>query len=133
MKADALLDSFWQRRLVLLGDRVRQEYGLRTPVFIDLRHKLYDDLDLLDGVGRALHAKIFQLAAGSGRAQQIVGIPDTATPLALAAALRRAQQTSRWPTDSSASSRRPIRGGSRAPARTWGPAIPSGRSRWSMT
>ena len=87
MTADPMLDAFWERGLVLLGDRVRQEYGLRTPVFIDLRHSLYDDLDLLDAVGRALHSKIFRLAAGNGRPQQIVGIPDTATPLALAAAL----------------------------------------------
>lgn len=87
MPADPLLDAFWKRGLVLLGDRVRQEYGLRTPVFIDLRHGLYDDLDLLDHVGRALHSEIFRLAQGSSRAQQIVGIPDTATPLALAAAL----------------------------------------------
>ena len=40
---DELLESFWEKGLVLFGERVRQEYGLATPVFIDLRHKLYDD------------------------------------------------------------------------------------------
>ena len=87
MQADPILDAFWRRGLILLGDRVRQEYGLRTPIFIDLRHGLYDDIDLLYALGEALHDKIFDLAGDSIRPQQVVGIPDTATPLALAAAL----------------------------------------------
>lgn len=87
MSPDRILDAFWERGLILLGDRVREEYALNTPIFIDLRHALYDDLDLLHAVGRALHRKIFELAGDSPRPQQIVGIPDTATPLALAAAL----------------------------------------------
>ena len=87
MPPDRILDAFWERGLILLGDRVREEYALNTPIFIDLRHGLYDDLDLLDELGQALHRKIFELAGESARQQQIVGIPDTATPLALAAAL----------------------------------------------
>lgn len=81
------MDAFWERGLILLGDRVREEYGLKTPIFVDLRNGLYDDLDLLQALGRALHGKIFELAGDSPKQQQIVGIPDTATPLALAAAL----------------------------------------------
>lgn len=84
---DELLEAFWERGLILVGRRVREEYGLNTPLFIDLRHKLYDDLETLPALGRALQAKIAELAAGSGRPQQVIGIPDTATPLALAAAL----------------------------------------------
>ncbi len=84
---DPLLDAFWDRGLILIGDRVREEYALRTPIFVDLRHALYDDLDLLHQLGRALHRKISELAGQSTKRQQIVGIPDTATPLALAAAL----------------------------------------------
>ena len=87
MQPDPILDALWQRGLILLGDRVHEEYGLKTPIFIDLRHGLYDDLDLLHLLGKALHRKIFALAGDSRRPQQIVGIPDTATPLALAAAL----------------------------------------------
>ena len=87
MQPDPILDAFWQRGLILLGDRVRQEYGLMTPIFIDLRRGLYDDLNLLHAVGKALHREIFALAGAAPRPQQIVGIPDTATPLALAAAL----------------------------------------------
>ena len=87
MPPDPLLDAFWERGLILLGSRVKEEYALNTPIFIDLRHGLYDDLDLLHALGQALHRKIIELAGDSQREQQIVGIPDTATPLALAAAL----------------------------------------------
>lgn len=83
---DPLLDSLWDRGLILIGDSVRQEYALNTPIFIDLRHKLYDDLDLLDALGAALAAKIAEAAADADVLQQVIGIPDTATPLALAAA-----------------------------------------------
>lgn len=86
MTPDPILDAFWQRGLILLGERVREQYALNTPIFIDLRHSLYDDLDLLWQLGTALHGKIVELAAGSDKLQQVVGIPDTATPLALAAA-----------------------------------------------
>ena len=94
MSPDPILDALWERGLILLGSRVREEYGLNTPIFIDLRHGLYDDLDLLNLLGRALHSKIFELAGDTPRQQQIVGIPDTATPLALAAALA-ARETDR--------------------------------------
>lgn len=83
---DALLDAFWEEGLVLFGDRVVEEYALRTPIFIDLRHRLYDNLDTLSELGRRLHARIAQIAS-PGKTQQVIGIPDTATPLALATAL----------------------------------------------
>ena len=83
---DPLLDALWDRGLILIGDRVRQEYALNTPIFIDLRHKLYDDLDLLDAIGVALAGKVAEAAADSSAPQQVIGLPDTATPLALAAA-----------------------------------------------
>ncbi len=70
-----------------MGRRVEEEYALHTPIFINLRQRLYDDLDLLNSLGVALERKIAELAAGSEKRQQVVGIPDSATPLALAAAL----------------------------------------------
>ncbi len=87
VESDPLLESFWDRGLVLFGDRVREEYGLHTPLFIDLRHKLYDDLELLESLGRRIHQKIVELAGPGAAPQQVIGIPDTATPLALAAAM----------------------------------------------
>lgn len=89
-ECDELLEAFWDKGLILLGDKVRQEYGLHTPIFIDLRHKLYDDLSLLADLGRALHRKLMSILAKEGslsKPQQVIGIPDTATPIALATAL----------------------------------------------
>ena len=83
---DHLLEVFWQRGLVLFGERVRVEYALQTPIFIDLRHKLYDDLDAMTDLGEALHRKIAALADPK-QPQQVIGIPDTATPIALSAAM----------------------------------------------
>ena len=94
--ADPLLDALWNKGLILIGERVRREYALRTPIFIDLRHKLYDDLDLLGLLGAALHGELVRiLHTDSGPAiarQQVIGIPDTATPIALSLALQ-SQQT----------------------------------------
>ena len=92
--SDPLLDKFWEAGLVLMGDRVREEYALKTPIFIDLRHKLYDDLDVLSELGRALYEKLLAVAGCGSEPQQVIGIPDTATPLALATALA-SQSTSR--------------------------------------
>ena len=85
---DELLESIWRAGLILLGDQVRNEYGLATPIFIDLRHRLYEDVDLLGQLGRALHRRIWEIAGNPNpRPQQVIGIPDTATPLALSAAM----------------------------------------------
>ncbi len=85
---DELLESIWQAGLILLGKRVREEYGLATPIFIDLRHRLYEDVGLLEHLGRALHQKMIEIVGRpAARPQQILGIPDTATPLALSAAM----------------------------------------------
>ncbi len=85
---DQLLDGIWRAGLILLGSRVQDEYGLATPIFIDLRHRLYDEVALLRQLGQALHRKIAAIAGENPpRPQQVLGIPDTATPLALSAAV----------------------------------------------
>ncbi|MDA1315315.1 MAG: hypothetical protein O2968_18445 [Acidobacteria bacterium] len=89
-QADPLLDALWEKGLILFGERVQQEYGLHTPIFIDLRHKLYDHLELLTQLGAALHERLRSIvqAESSIRPQQVIGIPDTATPIALSVALQ---------------------------------------------
>lgn len=84
---DELLEAIWRAGLILLGNKVREEYGLATPIFIDLRHRLYEDVSLLGALGQALHRKIWTILGVSATPQQVIGIPDTATPLALAAAM----------------------------------------------
>jgi uridine monophosphate synthetase len=82
------MEGIWRAGLILLGDQVRQQYGLATPIFIDLRHRLYDDVGLLGELGLALHERIAGLVGDPPRRpQQVLGIPDTATPLALSAAM----------------------------------------------
>lgn len=87
---DPLLDALWDKGLILLGERVQEEYALQTPIFIDLRHKLYDDIHLLRSVGAALHGKLVSILNAESNTdpveQQVIGIPDTATPLALSMA-----------------------------------------------
>ena len=91
LEPDPLLEQFWDKGLVLLGDRVHEEYALHTPIFIDLRHKLYDDLKVLSSLGQALHRKLISIvdaeADEAAAPQQVIGIPDTATPLALSMAI----------------------------------------------
>jgi uridine monophosphate synthetase len=87
VRTDELLEAIWRAGLLLLGDEVRRQYGLATPIFIDLRHRLYEDVSLLRRLGEALHRKICQIARNPGRPQQVIGIPDTATPLALSTAM----------------------------------------------
>ena len=84
---DHLLEAIWKAGLILLGQRVRAEYGLATPIFIDLRHRLYEDVALIQQLGRSLHRKIAEIVSEPAALQQVLGIPDTATPLALAAAI----------------------------------------------
>lgn len=85
---DELLESIWRAGLILLGQEVKEEYGLATPIFIDLRHRLYEDVALLEQLGSALHRKIIEIVGQPPpRPQQVLGIPDTATPLALSAAI----------------------------------------------
>lgn len=84
---DPLLDAFLDRGIVLFGQRVEREYGLKTPVFVDLRQRLHEDIQLLAEVGEALHRRLREVCAERECEQQVIGIPDTATPLALAAAM----------------------------------------------
>ncbi len=88
---DLLLDALWDKGLILIGERVQREYALRTPIFIDLRHKLYDDLELLEQLAGTLHQELCRILDTSFAPfiphQQVIGIPDTATPIALSLAL----------------------------------------------
>lgn len=85
---DELLESIWRAGLILLGKQVQEQYALATPIFIDLRHRLYEDVGLLQQLGQALHRRIREIVgAGPALPQQVLGIPDTATPLALSAAM----------------------------------------------
>jgi orotate phosphoribosyltransferase len=72
---------------VLVGDEVRARVGLNSPIYFNLREPLYENPALLWNVGREFALKVSELAASSSSLQCVVGVPDTATPLAVATAL----------------------------------------------
>ncbi|MGH9784263.1 MAG: hypothetical protein ACRD88_08755, partial [Terriglobia bacterium] len=82
-----LLEELLQAGAVLIGDVVRERFGLKSPIYFDLREPLYNRPELLWKVGREFAEKICELTRANPVPQCVVGIPDTATPLALAAAL----------------------------------------------
>ena len=107
-----LLRDLFAAGCVLVGDEVERRVGLRSPIYINMRENLYAHPELLWRIGGAFAGKIRELATGasSGRdsaarvskradgtptpgessspvPQTVIGIPDTATPLALATAL----------------------------------------------
>src|SRR3970282_210694 len=81
-----LLEELLRAGAVLIGDVVRARFGLHSPIYFDLREALYSRPELLSKVGREVAEKICELTRANPVPQCVVGIPDTATPLALAAA-----------------------------------------------
>ncbi|MCZ6492365.1 MAG: hypothetical protein O7A06_17760 [Acidobacteria bacterium] len=82
-----LLKELLRAGAVLTGDAVRARFGLNSPIYFDLRENLYARPSLLWKVGGEFARKISELTRNSQTPQCVVGVPDTATPLALAAAL----------------------------------------------
>lgn len=95
-----LLRDLFAAGCVLVGDEIQARFGLRSPIYIDMRENLYAHPELLWRVGGEFARKICELAredaaGGQVAAQTVVGIPDTATPLALATALHAWQNHTR--------------------------------------
>ena len=88
----ALLEELFRAGGVLVGDQVRARFGLNTPIYFNLREPLHARPNLLWKVGREFATKICELAGEQGSPQCVVGVPDTATPLAVAAALYASQR-----------------------------------------
>jgi len=82
-----LLEELLRGGAVLIGDVVRERFGLKSPIYFDLRETLYSRPELLWKVAREFVEKICELAGPNPAPQVVAGIPDTATPLALATAL----------------------------------------------
>ena len=88
----ALLRELLNAGAILIGEAVRERFGLNSPFYLDLRENLYARPELLWGIGREFACKLRELTRGQPVPQCVVGIPDTATPLALATALYAWQQ-----------------------------------------
>lgn len=85
-RQQALLRDLFNAGAILFGDVIRSRFGLHSPIYIDLRECIYARPELLWQVGAEFAAKIRELSAANPVPQCVVGIPDTATPLALATA-----------------------------------------------
>lgn len=88
-----LLDS----GAILTGSVIRERFGLNSPIYVDLRENLYARPELLWKVGREFANAIWEMSRLNPVGQYVVGIPDTATPLALATAFYAWQQRTRPP------------------------------------
>jgi len=82
-----LLRQLLKTGAILFGGVIRARFGLHTPIYFDLREQLYAHPELLWNVGREFARTICELSRDNPVPQCVVGIPDTATPLALATAL----------------------------------------------
>jgi orotate phosphoribosyltransferase len=83
-----LLLELQQAGIVLFQrEIIRAKYGLGSPVYLDLRENLYARADLIWRVGGEFVRKINELSSPGDSVQGVVGVPDTATPLAVATAL----------------------------------------------
>jgi orotate phosphoribosyltransferase len=81
-----LLEGLVGAGAILLGAEVQRRYGLRTPVFIDLRTAVYTDLALFSLLGSSF-AEILERWSTPETPQQVIGVPDTGIPLATATSL----------------------------------------------
>lgn len=92
----SLLVEFKRAELLLFGKSIQEKFGLHSPVYLDLREKLYDRIDLLWRIGGEFFQKIDSLADPDSR-QVVIGVPDTATPLALSTVLYSWKQRANTP------------------------------------
>jgi uridine monophosphate synthetase len=84
---EEVLEELFHAGAVLIGDEVRARFGLGSPIYFNLREPLLSCPSLLWKVGGEFARTIRELAGEAGPTQCVVGIPDTATPLAVATAL----------------------------------------------
>ncbi len=86
-----LLVEFKRAGIVLFGTTIRRKYGLNSPIYLDLRENLYERADLMWRIGGEFTGKIRTLAENQEFRQVVIGIPDTATPLAVSTVLYSSQ------------------------------------------
>ncbi len=86
-KQKSLLIELKRAKIVMFGKDIRSKFGLNSPIYLNLRDNLYERADLIWQIGGAFAEKIRLLTKSSPLPQTVIGVPDTATPLALSTAL----------------------------------------------
>lgn len=86
-KQKALLVELKRAKIVMFGKEILAKYGLHSPIYLDLRENLYERADLIWQIGGEFAEKIRALTQNPQSRQTVIGVPDTATPLALSTVL----------------------------------------------
>ena len=86
-KQKSLLVELKRAKIVMFGKDIRSKYGLNSPIYLDLRETLYERADLIWQIGGEFAEKIRALTESPQLPQTVIGVPDTATPLALSTVL----------------------------------------------
>jgi uridine monophosphate synthetase len=86
-KQKSLLIELKRAKIVMFGKTIRTKYGLNSPIYLDLREHLYERADLIWRIGGEFAEKIRALTKNPQSQQTVIGVPDTATPLALSTVL----------------------------------------------
>jgi len=86
-KQKSLLIELKRAQIVMFGKDIRSKFGLNSPIYLDLRGNLYERADLIWQIGGEFAEKIRSLTESPQLPQTVIGVPDTATPLALSTVL----------------------------------------------
>ncbi len=86
-KQKSLLVELKRAKIVMFGKDIRSKYGLNSPIYLDLRENLYGRADLIWQIGGEFAEKIRALTESPQLPQTVIGVPYTATPLALSSVL----------------------------------------------
>ena len=86
-KQKSLLIELKRAQIVMFGKDIRSKFGLNSPIYLDLRENLYERADLIWQIGGEFAEKIRSLTESPQLPQTVIGVPDTATPLALSTVL----------------------------------------------
>ncbi len=86
-KQKSLLVELKRAKIVMFGRDIRSKYGLNSPIYLDMRENLYERADLIWQIGGEFAEKIRALTESPQLPQTVIGVPDTATPLALSTVL----------------------------------------------
>lgn len=81
-----LLREFKKENIIKVGEMTVLRDGSESPIYVDLRAKLYERPELLWALGKLIAEKIKEVG-NPYKKQKIIAVPDAANPLATAASL----------------------------------------------
>lgn len=86
IEENQLLKEFKIENIIVVGPKTILQSGLSSPIYVDLRAKLYERPELLWALGKLIAEKIKEVGSPEKK-QKIIAVPDAASPMAVAASL----------------------------------------------